>query len=121
MSDAVIAVGAPMRQDSLTPGEGEAWVYSGNIPDWGLDAVLTEPSLDPSPAFGTSVALAGDTLWVGSPESPNGGMIYEYLNVGGAWSASNSFWGGVGDTNANLGASLAVDGITWIAGAPGTV
>lgn len=111
----VIAIGAPV---SVAPGSGEVWVYRGSVPNWYVDAILVEPVSSPTPSFGRGVALSGDVLWVGSPNTPGGGAVYEFVGGMGSWAASYTFAPEPADASAGLGTALAADGATWIAGAP---
>lgn len=115
MNASAVVFGAPTT-NQWTPGN--VWVYEGAIPNWSLAAVLSEPSSQPNAEFGASVALGTDVLWVGSPSSNGGGSIYEYARSSGGWNAVNRFDAEPQDNISRLGASIAVDRATWIAGAP---
>lgn len=118
MNDTTVVFGAPMGAASGQVGNGDVWIYGGKIPNWGVEAVLEEPGASPTRAFGTSVALSGATLWVGSPETAGGGALYEYTNSPSGWIIADTVGADPADTIGNLGASLGLDGPTWIAGAP---
>lgn len=117
MNDAAVVFGAPMGTGGQ-PGNGEVWIYAGKVPNWGLQAVLEEPGTSPTRTFGTSVALSNTTLWVGSPGTAGGGALYEYTNSTTGWNLTDTVGAYAADSFGNLGASIAVNGVTWIAGLP---
>ncbi len=75
--------------------------------------------------FGTSVAVAGNTLVVGSANARIGasgnreGAVYVYTRSGTTWTLQQKLTASEGANNDHLGQSVAIEGNTIIAGAPG--
>lgn len=114
---------------------------SGDLPaNWTLlpDAYLKATNTGAGDAFGTSIAISGDTAVVGAPledsnatgvdgdqandDTPNSGAAYVFVRVGGVWiqqaylKASNT---GISNVFGDLfGSSVAISGDTIVVGAP---
>lgn len=124
VSGSTIIVGASSKGDSL---EGAAYMYhqnEGGADNWGEFKIFT--SFDPIDwaGFGSQVALSGDILTVSAPWEDDtslqevGAVYVYYRNQGGT-----DNWGIVtrirGDReNGRFGFRLALDGDTFVAGAP---
>ena len=136
-----LVVGAPFEDsnvigdpaDNTASGSGAVYVFTKSAGVWSQQAYLKASNIGAGDNFGTSVALNGDTLVVGSPfessnatgvngnqadNSANGsGAAYVFTRSAGVWSqqaylkASNA---GAGD---NFGTSVALDGNTLVVGA----
>lgn len=97
-----VAVGAPLGNSGAGQGSGvvEVFVKSGGV--WTLEAALAPANAGPGDGFGSSVAIAGDTLIVGAPgedssatgvhsgagadnTAPNSGAAYIFVRSGGVW------------------------------------
>jgi len=140
VSGDTLVVGAPGEAsggadpgDDSAPGAGAAYVLQRKDGAWTETAYLKASSPDAGDGFGTSVALAGDTIAVGAPveasaargidgdatsnAAPYAGAAYVFARAGGAWSplaylkASNS------RTNVAFGVSVAASGDTILVGA----
>jgi len=116
-----LAVGA---QGSLEQ-QGLAYVYSrnqGGAGQWGLAVRLSDPEAAPSDYFGSSVAVDGDTLAVGSFGFSNElGAAYIYgRNQGGAgaWGKAASLSDPAPTAGASFGYAVTMDGDTVVVGAP---
>ncbi len=73
-----------------------------------------------SQLFGLSVAVDGDTLVVGDPSDANGkGAVFEYTRTGDSWTNTAKLVAADGASGDVLGNSVAIDGDTIVAGAPG--
>jgi hypothetical protein len=69
------AVGVnPGERDSASPTSGAAYVFDDTGDGWTQTAYLKASNTDPGDAFGTSVALAGNTLVVGAPDEKSAGQ-----------------------------------------------
>jgi hypothetical protein len=123
MSGSRIVVGAPFS-DPLGEGSGSAYVYTADGSGGWTEAKLTPSDGQALATFGSSVAIDGDRIVVGSPtvESPvfNAGHAYLYEADGsGGWTETLLQPSDVvADTN--FGSSVAVDGDRVVVGAPGT-
>jgi hypothetical protein len=123
------------QADNSTPQAGAAYVFVRSGSEWSQQAYLKASNTEAGAWFGYVVAVAEDTVVVGAPhedssatgvngspgETPvhTSGAAYVFGRSGGSWSqqaylkASNP---GVDDL---FGSSVAIDGDTVVAGAPG--
>jgi len=112
------------------PRDGDTYnrsvlVYAQTDGGWERQTTLLPDGLDENARFGGSYDVDGDTLAVGAPEDPgdnedNRGAVYVYERDGGEWTLETTLEDGreVNDTADGLGAGVAVDGDTILAGAP---
>jgi hypothetical protein len=140
-----IVVGAPIeasaatgvngdQADNSVPGAGAAYVFVRSNNSWSQQAYLKASNTDAPDLFGTSVAIAGDTIVVGADgeasaatgvngdqadnSAPQAGAAYVFVRSGSTWSqqaylkASNT---GAPDA---FGTSVAIAGDTIVVGAP---
>jgi trimeric autotransporter adhesin len=69
------AVGVdPSERDMASPTSGAAYVFDNTGDGWKQTAYLKASNTDPGDAFGTSVALAGNTVVVGAPDEKSAGQ-----------------------------------------------
>ena len=108
---------------------GATYVYERNLGGanaWGMAAALRPPDGHTLDFYGRGLALSGDRLWVGAPNSKVGGfdqqgILYSYQrNQGGAgsWGALPLIEANSGSKDHEFGTSMAVDSGTLIASAP---
>ena len=104
-------------------GSPEVVVFERTGTSWSQTASLAAADSAP-PELGTSLAVVGDTIWVGAKTHSEGssiGAVYVFQRLGGAWTqtsklrASPALGPGI-----SFGASLARSGTTLSVGAPGT-
>jgi hypothetical protein len=117
-----MAVGAP----SVTPGFGEAAVFERTDDEWTQVFYVGAPVVPGGGQFGGlfgwSLALDGDTLFVGTLGIPLGGpgSARPYERVDGEWSIAGPRLVGSDTTEFdNFGTSLDLSGDTLVVGAPG--
>ena len=85
----------------------------------------SRPTATSGDNFGTSVAVSGNTLVVGSANARIGasgnreGAVYVYTRSGTTWTLQQKLTASEGANNDHLGQSVAIEGNTIIAGAPG--
>jgi len=137
-----IGVNSGLESDNTESGSGAVYVFVQNNGAWSLQAYIKASNAELGDAFGSSVAISGNTLVVGAPnedssvttviQSPspanetatgNGalesGSVYVFTRSGTTWSqqaylkASNA---GAADS---FGSSVAIHGDTVVVGAPG--
>ena len=111
--------------------EGAAYVYVKPAAGWSTTtqtAKLTAPNPRPSDAFGSSVAVSGDTVVVGSPNHPTngfpeGGVAYVFQKQGGTVGNRMVLVAELTATDSGdlsfFGKSVAIDGDTVVVGAIG--
>ncbi|RIQ24367.1 S8 family serine peptidase [Jiangella rhizosphaerae] len=117
-------VGASQADVDEVGASGAAYVYTRSGDGWERQAtLLPDGERDWGMVFGRSVAIDGDTIVVGAPgaslDGSRPGAAYVFVRDGDTWtqqaklSTNDVRWG------AELGYSVAVDGDTVAAGAPG--
>jgi VCBS repeat-containing protein len=123
-----IAVGAPTdRLGSVVPGA--VYLYGRNVGganNWGLVKRVVPDDVSSGQQYGGSLALAGDTLIVGSPQDDdrgaNSGSIYVLgRNQGGAeaWGLVTKVLAPDGNNGDRFGGSVGLAGDTLVTGANG--
>jgi len=138
VSGDTVAGGAPLAapptppETRAPPPPGEVDVYTMPQGGWTSTATpnaeLVEATSTGADAMGTSVAIDGNTIVAGAPDaSPNGntdqGAAFVFTMPAGGWSGtvneSAELTASDGAANDTLGSSVAIDGDTILAGAPG--
>ncbi len=118
----LLVVGAPSL-GFPAQGVGAVYVYQRSGASWTLQARITPQNGWglPGDAFGTSVAIDGNTIVVGSPGDGTAGLVYIFVNNNGVWTqqpdvlrASDNFFFG------DFGASVSISKDTVAVGAPWT-
>ncbi len=89
MSGDTVLVGAPFR-DGVETNDGAAYVFVRNGSSWSQQAVLVDDPPKPSSAFGSSIALRGNTALIGSYWDDPGGN--EYQGAAHLFSRSETTW-----------------------------
>jgi hypothetical protein len=121
MSPEVIVAGAPGLNDS----PGTVYVFARDASGWSDGtqvAKLTASDRLPNDGFGRSVGISGDTIVVGAPGSSNlRGAVYVYEKPATGWADATEtakLTASDGADSDVLGASVAIDDGTVVAGAP---
>ena len=113
----VVVVGAPQADPSVA---GAVYVFDA---DSGAQlAKLTSPNAQNNGQFGTSVAVAGDTIFVGTwAENSNRGRVYVFVKPDGGWAdtstATATITRGNNDTLLACGIAVSDDASTLAVGA----
>ena len=119
-------VGAPFERVSVfndQPG-GAAYIYTRSGTTWSPQARLSNPDVaDELDAFGTSVALDGDTAVVGAPYTTvdgqtKAGAAYIFTGSGESWSQPVKLIATNGAESDFFGQAVALSGATVLVGAP---
>ena len=116
-----VAIGA---LDTYHAGSsGAAYVFTQSGGTWTQSAEEFPPGSPQNPSYGTSVALFGSALLVGSPQQNVGtntwqGEAYLYSNDSGVWSSATSVATSDGTVNDVFGWSVALSNDNAIIGAP---
>jgi hypothetical protein len=93
----------------ISPGRADA-----------LEQTLAAPDGGAGDKFGGAVAIDGDTAVVGASGVEGGrGAVYVFTRTGDAWHQSARLTASDGEARDSLGSSVAIDGDTIVAGAPG--
>jgi VCBS repeat-containing protein len=128
----LIAIGAP-GADAAANNAGAVYVFqrdAGNPNSWVQIAKLLPPGGVAGDAFGSAVAIHGDTLIAGSPNAnlpgkARSGRAFVFRFSGGLWSPVQSL--AAGDNRATgltgdsefFGSSITLEGNTAVIGSPG--
>jgi len=121
ISGDTIVVGAPFARPAAV------YVFVKPASGWAdtpvFDAKLTASDGVPSDGFGQSVAVSGDTVFVGASQLNSGskGAAYVYVEPASGWASTSAFDAKLtafdGSTGDGFGATLAVSGDTIVVGA----
>ncbi len=107
---------------STGPGTvGRVWIYRRSEGDWTLEQKLA-PSGSAYRGFGASVAISGDTLLVGAPETTVGdsifaGVVYAYTRSGTRWTQRAKLRCDETNEGGTFGDALALQGSTAVVAA----
>ncbi len=119
--------------DSDAPFAGAAYVFVRDGTAWSQQAYLKASNTGEWDRFGSSLAIAGDTVVVGSPyedgggiginppsseDASNSGAAYVFVRSGSAWSQQAYLKASNTGADDNFGASVTAVGDTIVAGAP---
>lgn len=112
LSGNTIAVGAAQMTVNGKTSAGAVFVYTGSGHTWTQQATILASDAATSYLFGTSVAIEGDTLLVGSPgRSSNQGAGYLFSRSGSAWSEVTKLTGPLStDYNQGAGKKVSLSG-----------
>ena len=124
-----VVVGAKYRTEGSNMWQGAAYVFvrSGTSATWIQQQKLIGPGTgDAWDRFGSSVAIDGDTMLIGSPEDDVGsntyqGSVHIYIRSNGMWNWNQMLLASDGAGYDDFGASIALNGSTGrlLVGAPG--
>ena len=118
-----IVVGA--HGDDDPSNSGAAYVFQRDGKTWPQVAKLKASDAAEFDLFGGAVAVAGDTVVVGSPADDDAGSAsgstYVFRRLGLGWSQVAKFTATDANAGDNFGSSVAIDGDTLVAGAPRVV
>ncbi|MET0230679.1 MAG: hypothetical protein ABW186_07090 [Rhodanobacteraceae bacterium] len=123
LSGATLAVGSPTANDGIETRAGAAYVFADVGGSWQQQARLTAPTPFQDRAFGTSLALAGDTLLVGAqrPTGASDDVAFSFVRDGATWryDAALSIPGAPdNDFQAGFEVALSADATVALVGAP---
>jgi hypothetical protein len=110
--------------DPLPPNDGAVYVYVRNSETWSLQQRIIPADLSRYDAFGSAVAIKGDTLVIGSPQydvgvsEDNTGAVYVYTRSAGVWTFQTKLAAADLTADSRFGAAVAIDAGTIVATAP---
>lgn len=104
------------------PNSGAVYVFVRTAGTWTQQAYIKGGNPAANDAFGSSVALDGDTLVVGSTgqdsSASNSGAAYVFVRSAGVWSQQAFLKASNPGASDNFGRSVGIHGNTLIVGAP---
>ena len=117
------AVAGAHRNDAAGGEAGAVYVFQRQESAWHEAAKLTASSAQPGDAFGTSVAIDGDTIVVGawngdSGVAANTGASYVFLRRGASWHEVIRLNASDAEAGDEFGSFVAITGNTIVVGAP---
>jgi len=116
-----LLIGAPGR-DFLGPDTGAAFLFTGGLDGWVEEFDVGTGAATPGDRLGTSVAISGQHLLLGSPYSdiagPDAGAVVNYHRVGEVWVLGSHLLPPSGASGCAFGAVLDLDGSLLTVGAP---
>ena len=108
--------------DDLGSLSGSAYVFVRSGSTWTEQAKLTASEGIPDDRFGYSVALAGDTAFVGAryggERGVRSGSVYVFVRSGTSWSEQGELIPADGSSEGGFGVVVAVSGNLALIGAP---
>lgn len=124
VSGTTMVVGAPSDDVAGNAGQGSAYIFEHDGNAWIQQAKLTAEDGFPQDAFGTSVAIYGDTVVIGAENddivfaNDNQGSAYVFVKAAGAWTHQAKLISSDGTSGDEFGRSVAIHGSTAVVGAP---
>ena len=122
MSGDTALVGAP-GNDDVDSASGSAYVFVRTAGAWTEQAKLVASDAAAMDAFGTSVAIDGDTAVVGAISDDDGGSAsgsaYVFVRAAGVWTQQGKLTASDAAADDAFGATVAVSGDTILIGAWG--
>ena len=117
ISGTTAAVGA----SNTSSGKGAVYIFVRNINTsvWTLQQTLTATDGVAGDNFGAAVSLSGDNVAIGAPNhNASAGAVYTFKRSGTTWTPSTMLTATGGAAGDQLGFSVAIEGLTIVAGAP---
>ena len=121
------------QADNSASGSGAAYVFTRTGGVWTQQAYLKASNAEAGDAFGTRVALDGDTLVVSAPSEKSnatgvggnqadnsvtsGGAVYVFTRTGGVWTQQAYLKASNTEALDSFGSTLALSGDTLVVGA----
>lgn len=117
-----VLVGARQANISLHADQGAAYVYVRTGGVWSEQQKLVAGDGAAGDAYGSAVALDGDTAMVGAPTvdfgaNGNQGAAYVYLRTANSWLQQQKLSAGDGGAGDHFGSAVALDGNSALVGA----
>ena len=114
-------IGSPGQSVGVDGGEGAAYVFARSGTVWTQASRLSASAAGGGDAFGSAVALSGDTAMVGAEADYIGtlqGSASAFRRTGGVWAEEAYVSAGIGAAGSEFGYAVAVSGDTAVVGAP---
>ena len=120
ISGDTVVVGAELADNTGGAGAGSAYVYFRTGTTWSEQAVLIASDAGGGDAFGSGVAVNGDTVLVGAKREDDpisSGSLYVYVREGTIWTEQQKVKASDTDSLDEFGRSVALSGNTVLVGA----
>jgi len=133
-----ITNGATASSNNSASGSGAVYVFKRSGASWAQEAYLKAPNAETGDSFGSSVAVNGDTVVVGTPyedsnqttitnstsasgnnSTSDSGAAYVFKRTGVAWAQEAYLKASNAEAGDGFGVSVAVDADTVVVGASG--
>jgi FG-GAP repeat protein len=109
--------------DLFNSAPSSVYVFVRNGTVWSLQQRLTADDAAPHVGFGSSLAISGDTVVVGSPydddAGPGSGSVYVFVRNGTSWSQQQKLAPSDARDSLLFGDAVAISGDTIVVGSPG--
>lgn len=121
IDDDTVVVGTRNHAQPAPHTAGLVYVFRRDGDRWHQQARLESPKADPNDAFGSTVAVDGDTATVAAPRETNtnganAGTVHVYERRDGRWRHRQSLQPSQGGVDSQFGSTLALDDDTIIVG-----
>ena len=122
ISGETVVVGAYQDSIGANDDQGSVYVFVRSGTTWSQQQKLTASDGETGDKFGSSVAISGETVVVGSPNNsiganPAQGSVYVFVRSGTTWSQQQKLTASDGAANDEFGSSVAISGETVAVGA----
>jgi glucose/arabinose dehydrogenase len=122
ISGSSVIVGANSKDSGTNLGQGAGYVFAGSSGAWTQQQKLIAADGAFDDAFGTSVAISGNTAVVGSSDddltTSNQGSIYTFSRSDETWTQEQHLSADDGAESDFFASYVAIDGLTIVAGSP---
>lgn len=116
-----LVIGAPFSRDAADATRGAVYIYVRSGSTWNFQAKLDPPVGSGSAAFGSYVAVSGNTLVAGAPQEDIDGITKGtasvFIRSGQTWSFQQKLAASDGLVGAQFGTSVGIENDTVVVGA----
>jgi hypothetical protein len=122
ISTDTLVIGAPDHDHGSNTDAGAAYVYRRSDTSWVLEQQLLPATANAGQAFGSGVAIDGDTIIVGAPGTEinpsKSGAAYVFKRIAGVWSEQQRLEHSGAEASGGFGTDVAISGTTVAVGMP---
>lgn len=113
-----LVVGARSADTTAGADAGAVYVFTRGSSGWSLATRLVASDAAAGAAFGSSVAIDGDTLVASACRNPSPGAVYVFERTGAAWTESQRIVPSAAERRACWSMRVAIEGTRIAAGSP---